>query len=562
MKVAIYSRFSTDAQDATSITGQVVNCEDLAAQNGWEVVERYRDEAISGNDDARPGYQSLLADSKALKFDGILVDETSRLTRRPGELPRLLEILTFRNQWLADCKGFDSRQETAALLAAVYGGIDSLELRKIRDRTHRGLRERHKAGFSAGGKCYGYTTVPIDADDPQSKKNTVIVPDQAKVTREIFERYAGGESPRAIANELNRRGVPSPGSTWKRTKRRAKGWTMTALVGTAKMYTGILRREQYIGEIVWNRTKWKKVPGTSKRVCELRPESEWIKVKHPELRIVDDLLWRRVQARLKAARDRSHPNTLAKRGRPSKYLLSGLMVCGECGANYIMQDTRAYGCSGHTAGGKHLCSNGVRVKRDVAETALLANIKDRLLSDEIIASIEKQFRAALRDMGAQDDGPAIEAELAGLDRKIDNVLDGIENIGVSDSLAERLRKLEGEKHSAVERLEAARIDVEPLDALPDLVPVLVDRWRALVADFEGLAGNPDVEPGELDTARAQLHALLGQVTLKPKDGVLWAHPTLKAKGLTEASPLPLILVAGACYTNKMQIDLDPFPLAV
>ena len=71
------------------------------------------------------------------------------------------------------------------------------------------------------------------------------------------------------------------------------------------------------------------------------------------------------------------------------------------------------------------------------------------------------------------------------------------------------------------------------------------RWRALVAYFEGLAGNPAVEPGELDTARMHLHALLGQVTLKPKDGVLWAYPTLKAKGLTEASPLPLILVAGA-----------------
>ncbi len=82
-------------------------------------------------------------------------------------------------------------------------------------------------------------------------------------------------------------------------------------------------------------------------------------------------------------------------------------------------------------------------------------------------------------------------------------------------------------------------------ALPDLIPVLVERWRALVADFEGLAGNPNVEPGELDTARGHLHTLLGQVTLKPKDGVLWAHPTLKTKGLTEVSPLPLILVAGA-----------------
>jgi len=78
---------------------------------------------------------------------------------------------------------------------------------------------------------------------------------------------------------------------------------------------------------------------------------------------------------------------------------------------------------------------------------------------------------------------------------------------------------------------------------------LVERWRALVDDLEGLAGNPNVEPGELDTARGHLHALLGQVTLRPQDGVLWANPTLKAKGLTEASPLPLILVAGARFVR-------------
>jgi site-specific DNA recombinase len=547
VNVAIYSRFSTEAQDATSISGQIANCETLANEHGWNIVARYSDAAISGNDDSRPGYQALLADAESGKFDGILVDETSRLTRRPGELPRLMEELTFRNQWISDCKGFDSRQETAALLAALYGGIDSLELRKIRARTHRSLRERHKAGFSAGGKCYGYTTELVDPDDPNTKKRTVVVPEQAKIVSEIFERYADGESPRCICSDLNRRGVPSPGSTWNRTKRRAKGWANTALVGTAKMYTGILRREQYVGEVVWNRTKWKKVPGTSKRACELRPEAEWIRVSHPDLRIVDDLLWQKTQARLRAARAKSHPNTLAKRGRPSKYLLSGLMICGECGANYIMQDTRAYGCSGHTSGGKHLCSNAMRVKREVAESALLANIKNRLLSDELTTYVEKQFRAAIRDLESREDAPAIELELAGIEQKISKVLDAIESVGVSDSLATRLQKLEAAKTGAEQRLQDALIELEPLDAQPDLVPALVARWCRLAAEIEGVAVNPVVEPGELDTARGHLHALLGQVTLKPKDGVLWAYPNLKPKKPTLKESRPIILVAGAGF---------------
>ena len=75
----------------------------------------------------------------------------------------------------------------------------------------------------------------------------------------------------------------------------------------------------------------------------------------------------------------------------------------------------------------------------------------------------------------------------------------------------------------------------------------MEPWRGLVAGFEGLTGNPNVEPGELDTARGHLHALLGQVTLKPKNGVLWAYPTLKPKKPTLKESRPLILVAGAGF---------------
>jgi hypothetical protein len=86
---------------------------------------------------------------------------------------------------------------------------------------------------------------------------------------------------------------------------------------------------------------------------------------------------------------------------------------------------------------------------------------------------------------------------------------------------------------------------QPQDALPDLISALVERWHALVSDLEWLASNSSVEPGEIDTARSHLHTLFGQITLKRKDGVLWAHPTLKPKKPTLKESRPLILVAGA-----------------
>jgi hypothetical protein len=64
----------------------------------------------------------------------------------------------------------------------------------------------------------------------------------------------------------------------------------------------------------------------------------------------------------------------------------------------------------------------------------------------------------------------------------------------------------------------------------------------------------EVPPGAIrSAARSHLHALIGDVTLKPIDGVLWAHPTPNAKGLTEVRPLDGLsinspkMVAGAGF---------------
>ena len=63
MKVVIYARYSTVLQDKTSIAGQISNCEAQAAQMGADVVTHYQDAAQSGNDDSRPQYQQMFADS-------------------------------------------------------------------------------------------------------------------------------------------------------------------------------------------------------------------------------------------------------------------------------------------------------------------------------------------------------------------------------------------------------------------------------------------------------------------------------------------------------------------
>ena len=54
-----------------------------------------------------------------------------------------------------------------------------------------------------------------------------------------------------------------------------------------------------------------------------------------------------------------------------------------------MRDTRRFGCSSNLKSGKHLCANDIRLKRTDAEESILYQIKDRLLTPEAIARVEK-----------------------------------------------------------------------------------------------------------------------------------------------------------------------------
>jgi hypothetical protein len=133
----------------------------------------------------------------------------------------------------------------------------------------------------------------------------LIVEEQARWVRWIFERYAEGWSPRKIAGELNTRGVASPGATWKRsTRRKDKKWLSSTIYGDPERWSGVLHNELYVGVRVWNRSRRDVNPTTDQKVFLRRPADEHVRVEVPELRIVPDALWKRVRAREAWVRER------------------------------------------------------------------------------------------------------------------------------------------------------------------------------------------------------------------------------------------------------------------
>jgi site-specific DNA recombinase len=124
--------------------------------------------------------------------------------------------------------------------------------------------------------------------DPEHVRSMLLVePAEAKVVRRMFESYAAGRSTKAIAEKLNADGVPAPYDSEYR-KPAGRGWGS----GTVR---AMLRNERYLGRLVWNQREWHRDPNTGKRRSRPRPENEWVRVEAPDLRIIDDALWAKVQ---------------------------------------------------------------------------------------------------------------------------------------------------------------------------------------------------------------------------------------------------------------------------
>ncbi len=204
-----------------------------------------------------------------------------------------------------------------------------------------------------------------------------------------------------------------------------------------------------------------------------------------------------------------------------------------------------------TFGGPHLCDNKIRVKREVAESVILENVKSQLLSDDTVAYVTKQFQVALRDLEVKPkDADILAGKLQTIDRKLAKLAEAIEAVGISDTLANRLAKLEKDKAETEVALKEAKQVAAAAKFRTDVLTTLVERWRELVNGIESLAENAHATVEDVEVARMHLHALLGTVTLKPHQGVLWAYPTPKAKGLVETRPLHINtqkLVAGAGF---------------
>jgi len=285
---AIYTRISQDdAGLGLGVQRQESACRELAAKRGWEVAEVYQDNDLSAyKGSRRPEYERMLADLTSGDRDAVIVYHVDRLTRRPMELERFMDLCDeARIANIATVTGdLDLSNHDGRFMARLLGSIASKESAQKSDRVKAAARQRAEAGRVAGG---GLRPFGFEPDRRTIRES------EAEIIRQLVPRYIAGESLSSLATWLQEEDIPTvTGGQWRTP-------TVRALLQNPR-YAGY---RTYHGEVI--------------------AKAEWPAIITEE------------QHRQALAAFERRKAT--GRRTPRRYLLSGLLRCGKCQAKLFSQ---------------------------------------------------------------------------------------------------------------------------------------------------------------------------------------------------------------------------------
>ena len=502
-RAAIYARFSTDLQNERSTEDQIDLCRAYAEREGFEVVATYADKARSGASlIGRDQIMQMLTDAQAGKFDVIIVEALDRLSRDMEDLAGIHKRMSFLGiRILAVHEG-----EASTLMVGLRGIVGQLMREDNVHKIRRGMTGLVKQGLSAGGRAYGYRP------DPNEKGKLEIVEEEAEVVLYIFAAYDKGLSPRAICAKLNEKRIRPP---------RGELWAHTALVGSEKRGSGILRNPIYVGKRRWNKNRMVKDPLTGKRVSRPNPRDQQVQAAIPNLRIIPDELFDAVQRKLNARSHQYRTDNIAVHRRP-KRLLSGLLKCGACGSGMSVYGHDKSGrtrvrCSAYTNSG--VCPDPKTFHLEDIEALTIDVLNRELATQDQILAYAKAYVAAREREDAEENKrrARIEGRLATLAKEKDRYMDWtLKGIVTEAELAARMSDIRTERAEVEEELSRlptghnVRID-------PTAIKAFAERLGASLAKRE-VALNMLDEWGELSGLIRELIAKI--VVRRGDDGRL------------------------------------------
>ncbi len=454
MRVVLYARVSSEAQDVSlSISAQLKALREYAERNGHVIVREFIDEAETGRSiSKRPAFREMVSLAKSLlkPFDATLVWKYSRFARSRTDSIVYKAVLRKHGVQVISITEPADNSPTGRLMEAIIEDLDEFYSDNLGEEVTRGMRESVSRGFYLSSKApYGYRKIRLK-DGAKERTKLEIEPYQSQIVISIFNDILLGKGLTEIVRGLNHDGIVSPKGT---------GWNKTGL------YT-ILKNEIYTGTFVWGRHSKRGNP-------PLRAENAFPALISKEtFSKIQEMMGNRAPVKV-------HPRRTA-----SRFLLSGLAVCGQCGMALTGQDAKSgkfsyYICGSLTKKGAGSCSTPY-LNSTKFERLVTSKIKEHILTPgnltELVRLVNEEMDAATIAYKSEMD--TIMSEIGTVEQRLGNLYNAIENGNIEFNLLKpRLQELKSQHDRLLTRkaeLETVLSQRKIELASPEIVKQYVD----------------------------------------------------------------------------------------
>ena len=516
IRAALYARVSSDQQaEAGTIASQVEDLKGRANADGCPVEQQmcFLDEGYSGSTLVRPALERLRDLVAEGAIDRLYVHSPDRLARKYAYQVLLVDELKRQGVEIVFLNRELGRTPEDDLLLQVQGMVAEYERAKILERSRRGKLHAAREGNVSvlSGAPHGYRYINKREGNGQARYEVIL--EEARTVRQLFawiglERCSIGE----VCRRLRKQNIASP--------KGKECWDRSTILG-------ILRNAAYRGDATYGKTQIGELrkrlrPGRGQAEQPRRAYSVYdtpergVPIAVPAL--VSEELFAAVAEQLQENRQRAR-----QRARGARYLLQGLLVCGQCGYAYYGKPVSRksakgavrryayYRCTGTDAyrfGGQRVCQNK-QVRTDLLEKAVWDDVC-ALLKDP--GRIEAEYRRRLdnKTSAKQTNGrEQLETLIGKVKRGIGRLLDAYgEGLMEKEEFEPRIRQF----RERLSRLEADLQQEQELEKQEQQLRLVIGQLQ----DFAQRV-NEDIAEADWSTRREIIRTLVKQVEIDDQE---------------------------------------------
>ena len=368
-RVAAYARVSSD-KDAMlqSLSAQVSYYNNYITNHpGWELIQIYSDEGISGTKEDRPGFQRMLEDCRNNRIDLIIAKSITRFARNTVILLQTIrELKVLGIDVYFEKENIHTLSSEGEFMITLLASYAQEEARSASENQLWRIHKLFENGMPSTCLYYGYR---------YDRGKFVIEPEEAEVVREIFNLYLSGYGIMRIAKLLNDHNTPTRlGGKWK----------------GHRIYK-MLKDEVYIGNLLLQKTYTKDY--ISKQRMENHGEKPMYEVIGSHEAIIDENTFHRVQEEMMHRKVINDSHNKDSTSNTYKSPFTSLLRCGICGKTYRRKKNGGryvWICSTYHDFGKKYC-NSKRIRDDILTESVTKVLGIEKIEDIDISSIIKEI---------------------------------------------------------------------------------------------------------------------------------------------------------------------------